>query len=61
MNGYYKTSDGKVVELVTNMFIVSCWDDQLKELIIPDGCGFVLVDMKSVTELNKVKNLNLLV
>ena len=38
---------------------VDCSYNQLKELIIPDGCVYVWADMKSVTELNKVKDLNL--
>ena len=38
---------------------VWCYNNQLKELIIPDGCTEVVADMKSMTELNKVKELNL--
>ena len=38
---------------------VYCSNNQLKELIIPEGCKWIWADMKSVTELNKVDNLNL--
>ena len=39
--------------------LVNCMNNQLKELIIPDGCVWVRADMKSITELNKVEYLNL--
>ena len=38
---------------------IRCDSNQLKELVIPAGCEEVHADMKSVTELNKVDELNL--
>ena len=38
---------------------VYCFNNQLKELIIPKWCECVLADMKSINELNKVDRLNL--
>ena len=38
---------------------VDCENNQLKELIIPDECKWVRADLKSMTELNKVYDLNL--
>ena len=73
MKYYYKTSDGKVVVLeqqnelylyrmnIIELIIPVGCNNQLKELIIPDGCVEVVADMKSITELNKVDVLNLLI
>ena len=38
---------------------VFCEDNQLKELILPNSCKEVWADMKSVTILNKIEELNL--
>ena len=38
---------------------IRCHYNQIKELIIPDGCECIEADMKSVTELNKVDYLHL--
>ena len=39
--------------------IIRCCNNKLKELVIPDECKRVWADMKSITELNIVDDLNL--
>ena len=39
--------------------IVYCRNNKLNVLVIPDSCKKVWADMKSITELNKVKKLDL--
>ena len=58
MKAYYKTSDGKVVDLEQQ---VELWlyNKNIIQLIIPDRCEYIWADMKSVTELNKVEHLDL--
>lgn len=98
MKAYYKTSNGKVVELeqqvelylhyrnIVELIIpdgcedIRCWNNQLKKLNIPNGCKFVdcsynqlteliipdscvevVADMKSITVLNEVRHLSLII
>ena len=40
MSGYYKKSNGKVVELEQQVYLW-LWSENIIELIIPDGCEYV--------------------
>ena len=50
MSGYYKKSNGKVVELEQQVYSW-LWSENIIELIIPDGCEYVSCEYNQLKEL----------